>query len=213
LIDGDRMRALYERAMFLGDESALVEAERELDAAEAELALARGRMLHVRFIESRVEDVVERELFERALELFAKTGDVRGEADAAFWLGIYHQVVRGDDEAARPLLERSHALAVECGDQLTRSYAARHLGFSELGAGRVDSGRELLEESLRLRREVGNQPATAAALQALGELDLEQGRAEEARARLEEAAELAKASGARRVLSGSKRRGAKGERC
>jgi CYTH domain-containing protein len=34
---------LYERAVFTGDAAPLAEADRELDAAEADLAVARGR--------------------------------------------------------------------------------------------------------------------------------------------------------------------------
>jgi hypothetical protein len=39
---------LYERAVFEGDAAALAEAGRDLDGVEADLALARGRLLHVR---------------------------------------------------------------------------------------------------------------------------------------------------------------------
>jgi tetratricopeptide (TPR) repeat protein len=200
MIDPGRAVELYERAMFMGDDTALEESEHELAAAEAALALARGRMIHVRFVDTREDDPAECELFERARDLYVSLGDRRGEGEATFWLAIYHQVVRGDDGAARPLLEQGHALAVECGDALLRSYTARHLGFSELEAGRPEEGRELLEESLRLRREVGHLPATAAALEALAELDLREGRREEAAARLDEAAELAHEAGATRVL-------------
>jgi hypothetical protein len=43
----DRVRQaglLYERAVFSGDAGPLSEADRELDAAEADLAVARGRL-------------------------------------------------------------------------------------------------------------------------------------------------------------------------
>jgi hypothetical protein len=45
----ERARKGYERAVFGGDTSALVEAERGLDAVEADAALARGLILHARF--------------------------------------------------------------------------------------------------------------------------------------------------------------------
>ena len=49
----ERSRLLYQRALVDGDTSALAQAEQELDAAEADLALARGRLLHARFLEQR----------------------------------------------------------------------------------------------------------------------------------------------------------------
>jgi hypothetical protein len=57
---------MYERAVFRGDDAALVAADRELDGVEADLALARGRIVHARFLARRVEDPAELPLFERA---------------------------------------------------------------------------------------------------------------------------------------------------
>lgn len=44
-----RARAVYERAVFGGDISALLDAAQGLDAVEAHAALARGLILHARF--------------------------------------------------------------------------------------------------------------------------------------------------------------------
>jgi len=41
---------LYESAVFGGNAEALSTGDRELDAVEADLALARGRLLHARFL-------------------------------------------------------------------------------------------------------------------------------------------------------------------
>ncbi|MFF9279942.1 hypothetical protein [Streptomyces griseosporeus] len=49
-------QVLYERAVFDGDEDAVPAGERVLDGVEADLALARGRLLHARFLEERAED-------------------------------------------------------------------------------------------------------------------------------------------------------------
>ena len=46
----DRSRLLYEQALFESDAGALTEAERELEGVAADLALARGRMIHGRFL-------------------------------------------------------------------------------------------------------------------------------------------------------------------
>jgi len=49
----DQARLGYERSVFGGDHSLLDAADRALDAAEADLALARGRILHARFLAAR----------------------------------------------------------------------------------------------------------------------------------------------------------------
>jgi hypothetical protein len=46
----EQARLLYERAVFQDDVSALAQADHVLDAAEAALALARGRITHARFL-------------------------------------------------------------------------------------------------------------------------------------------------------------------
>jgi tetratricopeptide (TPR) repeat protein len=196
----ERARELYDRATFGGDADAVAVADRELDAVEADLALARGRLLHVRFLAGQEEDPRELELMDRAAELYHQLGDVRGEAESLFWAGTYHQVVRGDQQAARPLLERSYALASQAGDKLTLSYAIRHLGFAEMAAGNSGAAREHLAESLRLRREIGFMPGVAAALLALAELAAESGDREAAQPLLDEAVSVAEASDAQRVL-------------
>jgi len=167
----ERAKALYEQAVFGGDAGALLIAERDLDGVEADLALARGRVLHARFLdERRHEDLRELALFERAAELYQGLNDVRGESEALFWIGTFHQVVRGDSRLALPIFEQSYELAAQAGDKLTLSYAARHLGFAQAEAGRLDAAREKLEESVRLRRDIGFDQGVAAGLLALAQL-------------------------------------------
>ncbi|MER5355442.1 tetratricopeptide repeat protein [Kitasatospora sp. NPDC002551] len=190
----------YENAVFGGDGSGLAEAERELDGVEAELALARGKLLHARFLADRVEYPRELELFERAAGLYRELGDARGEGEALFWAGTFHQVVRDDAPAALPALERALALATRGGDLLTMSYALRHLGIAAHTAGRPDEARERLEESTRLRWELGFLPGVAANLVGLGYLAAQQDRREDAAALLEEATDLATAAGAHGIL-------------
>ncbi|MEU7692762.1 tetratricopeptide repeat protein [Microbispora sp. SCL1-1] len=208
----ERALALYEQAVFGGDASALAEADRELDAVEADLttrgsgrdiaaaeaglALARGRIVHARFLEHHEEDPRELELFERAADLFRRLGDTRGEGEALFWIGCFHQVVRHDDEAAGPALRRSHELAAGAGDKLTMSYALRHLGIADHKAGRLEAARERLEESVRLRRELGFHPGVAANLVGLAYIAAAEGRRDDALRLLDEAAVLAETSGA-----------------
>ncbi|CAA9429470.1 hypothetical protein AVDCRST_MAG82-2000 [uncultured Rubrobacteraceae bacterium] len=196
----EKARLIYERAVFGGDVGALAAAERELDAFEADLALARGRVVHARFLEERDEDPDELQLFLRALLLYQALGDARGEGESLFWVGCFYQVVRNDDETAVPALERSRELAARAGDKSTESYALRHLGIAEHTAGRLDAARERLEESVRLRREIGFLPGVAANLVGLIYVAAAQGRRGDALALAEEATGIAEASGARGIV-------------
>ncbi len=203
----ERSRLLYERALFQGDRAALVAAGRELDAVEADLTLARGRLIHGRFLEQRTanpgkaaEDLRELALFDRAVRLYQGLGDLRGEAEALFWVGCCHQVVRRDNAAAVPALDRSLELATRVGDTATMSEALRHLGIAEHAAGRLDAARERLEESTRLRREAGSLPGVASNLVGLIYIAHRQGRHDDARALAEEARAIAEAASAHTIM-------------
>ncbi|MEV6964672.1 tetratricopeptide repeat protein [Hamadaea sp. NPDC051192] len=192
----DQARSAYEKGTFGGDVGDLDAAERGLDALEADTALARGRLLNVRFFADRVEDPRELELFERAASLYAGLGDQRGEGEALFWIGIVHQVVRDDRAAALPWFERSLALATATGDTLTQSYALRHLGVVAHADGRLEQAREFLEQSSALRRELGFLSGVAANQVGLAYLAFGDGRRDDALSILDEAAALARDSGA-----------------
>lgn len=196
----ERAQLLYERVVFGGDDSALATAAKELDAVEADLALARGRIMHARSLQEHTEDPAELALFQRAMELYQLLGDVRGEGEALFWIGCFHQVVRHDDDAAVPALERSCELAEQVADTLTLSYALRHLGVAEHTAGRLDAARTRLEESVRLRRELGFTPGIAANLVGLAYIAAQEDRRDDAKALIDEAGALAQSSGAYAVL-------------
>jgi tetratricopeptide (TPR) repeat protein len=202
----ENARRLYERAVFEGDAGALGQADRDLDGVEADLALARGRILHTRFLHQRDTgpdraraDPEELPLFDRAVRLYQALGDTRGEAEALFWVGCFHQVVRRDNDMAVPLLDRSLELATTAGDKRTMSEALRHLGIAAHTAGRLDEARVRLEESTRLCRELGQPAGVAANLVGLGYIAAGQGRRDDAHALLAEAAGLATASGAYRI--------------
>lgn len=198
----DRLRQaaeLCDRTVFEGDIGVLPDADRALDAVEAALALARGRVLHARFLDEGVEDPRERVLFERAAELYEAVGDVPGQARARFQLGTYHQVVRGDNAAAGHEFERARELAEQAADSLTLSYTLRHLGVVAHMAGRLDEAREHLEESTRLRRERDFPAGVAANLVGLAYLAHAQGRHGEVGGLLDEAEALARAGRAHRI--------------
>jgi len=197
----DRAAELYERAVFGGSFGAIEQGLREVDAVEADAALARGRLLHASYLSTGEEDAAELPLFERAVELYAGLGDLRGQAEALFWVAIRHQVIHGDQETALPLLERARTLAEQAGDRLTLSYVLRHLCFVEKDAGRAEQARELMEESTRLRREIGFLPGVAANLVGLAYMATEAGRPSESGPLLDEAEPLAKESGADGILA------------
>jgi tetratricopeptide (TPR) repeat protein len=202
-----RAGQLYERAVFQGDVGALTEADRELDSAEADLALARARIIHTRFLHQRdedpsqaAEDPRELALLDRALHLYRVLGDGRGEAEALFWIGCFHQVVRRDNDAAAPALTRSLELASQAGDKFTMSEALRHLGIRAHAAGDLEAARQHLEESTTLRRDIGHLPGVAANLVGLAYIAAGQDRRVDARALLDEAGAIAEASDAQRIV-------------
>jgi tetratricopeptide (TPR) repeat protein len=162
--------------------------------------------MHTRFLGQRDEaperaaaDPRELALFERAAELYRDRADGRGEAEALFWVGCFHQVVRRDDLTAVPILERSRQLADAAGDKRTLSEVLRHLGIAEHRAGRLGAARDRLEESTRLRREIGQLPGVAANLVGLAYIAAAANRPDDARALLSEAAAIAQSTGAHRI--------------
>jgi tetratricopeptide (TPR) repeat protein len=199
LVDGPLVRAdlLNEQALFTGSADARTAAVRELDRAEALLALGRGRVLHARFLVDRAaEDPEELAHFQRALVIAERIEDRGVEAQARFWVGLVHQVIRGDQDAALPHFQRSYDLARELGDTVTMSYAVRHLAFGDDEAGRHEQAWARFSESVELRRAAGFLPGVAAGLATLGEVAAEHGRPAEARELLEEARALAERVGA-----------------
>lgn len=190
---------LYERAVFNGDYAELPDADRALDAVEARLLLQRGRILHCRFLETRAEPADELAYFERAAELFRGADEERGEAEALFWIGCFHQVVRDDNVTAVSFLTKAAELSRKTGDQLTLSYALRHLGIAAHMANEYDEARALLEESTALRRSLNFTPGVAANLVGLIYLAIAQNRTADAQALATEATNLATASGALKI--------------
>ncbi len=121
---------------------------------------------------------------------------MEGEAIASFWVGCVHHVVRRDGGKALAFLQ----LAYETGGDLTRSYAARHLGFYAMETHDLTRAGELLEESLRLRRAQGSAAEVAAAALALAEHRALAGRPEESERLLAEAERIARSAKATGVV-------------
>ncbi len=198
---------LHDQAVFTGDAEPLAYASRELDAAEADLAVARGKLMHTQFLLRRDQDPAVAEadpgelpLFERAAGLYRALGDTRGEADALFWAGCFHQVVSRDNGVAVPVLARSLELASQAGDKAVMAEALRHLGIAAHAGGDLETARQRLEESTRLRRETGLLPAVAANIVGLAYIAAAQDRPDDALALISEGRAIARASQAGRVL-------------
>jgi len=209
-VDGRVRQAglLYERAVFTGEAGSLAGADRELDAAEAELAVARGRLMHARFLLRRDQDPAAAEqgpselpLFERAAQLYRALGDIGGEAEALFWVGCFHQVIGHDNATAVPLLEQSLNLATQAGDKAVMAEALRHLGIAAHSTGRLEAARQRLEESTRLRREIGLLPGAAANMIGLAYIAGAQERNDDVLTLLDEASTIAKTCHAHRILA------------
>ena len=203
----EQARLAYERAILDGEAGALDGADRDLDGVEADLALARGRVIHGRFLVQRAEDPEraaedprELRLFEQAARLYRERGDLRGEGEALFWIGCCHQVVRRDHAAAVPMLRRSLELATQAGDTTTMAEALRHLGIAEHAAGRLEAARQYLEESTRLRRADGAMAGVASNQVGLVYIAAGQGRREDALALADEARAIAEAAGAQAIV-------------
>jgi tetratricopeptide (TPR) repeat protein len=203
----EQARLLYERAIFSGDASVLSVADRGLDAVEADLALARGQIIHARFLDQRSEDPEEAtedpdELayFEHAAKLYELLGDERGEGEALFWIGCFRQVVQRNNKDALPFLERAKELAAQAGDKKTMAEALRHLGIAAHYAGQLDTARARLEESLQLRRDIGLVLGVASNQVGLAYVTAQQGHLDEAMTLLDEAAATARAGGAHETL-------------
>ncbi|WP_051966863.1 hypothetical protein [Kitasatospora mediocidica] len=181
----------YHRAVFADDRAGLPAAGRALDAVAADLALARGRLLHADFLDSGLADPREAELFAEAARCYAALGDRRGEGEALFWVGLVNQMIDQDDVAAAEVFDRALSLANETGDRLTASYILRHIGIGAHRAGQLDVARERLTESTRLRRELGFEDGAAANLVGLAYLAAQQDRRDDAARHLDEGDELA----------------------
>jgi tetratricopeptide (TPR) repeat protein len=201
-----RAEIRYARAVLTGAASQLAEADRELDAAEADLALARGQLMHARFLlhsdedpAAAHEDPHELPLFERAVLLYRELGDTGGEAAALFWVGCFHQVVRHDNATAVPVLEQSVKLASQAGNKATLAEALRHLGIAAHRTGRLELAEQHLAESTQLRREIGLLPGAAANMVGLAYIAAARGRTDDALALLDEAGAIARASQADRI--------------
>lgn len=143
---------------------------------EAALLHWQAMALHYRVVDAGLASVLpavaeaEEALFERALSLRREVGDRAGIAESLFGLGLVHQVLRGDWDAAEPYFFEALIEADAHGDLLTRSEAHRHVGFFHLVVtGRTAAAVEHLRSSLDLRVELADPRLLATGSLALGQ--------------------------------------------
>ena len=194
----------YDDAVFGGRPTAVDAGLAATRHAQAVVDLARGKLLHARYLsaDERPGDVPDEvAAFGSAAEGFGAVGDERGRGEAVLWQGLYHQVVRSDSETALPFLESARDVARAERDDLTLSYAERHLGFHAWGAGHDSEARAHLERSVELRRAIHWPAGTSAALLALAEFEATHDDRDEAARHLAEARTLAVDADAQGVLA------------
>lgn len=197
LIHAERV---FEAYVFNGDAGDLMSAELGLDGVEADLALSRGRLEHMRFLAGLCEQPNQLPWLERAAALYENLGDIRAQAESLFWIGMYHQVVQHDDAMAAPVLRHAYDLATDANDDLTASYVLRNLGLANLRQGSLQVAREQLEEAVRLARGAGFLPGLAANLIGLAYVAAAQGSGDDFILALCEADMVATRSGATNML-------------
>ena len=197
-----RADILNEQALFAGSTTARAAAARELDRVESRLEAERGRVLHAKFLADRgEEDPRELAHFEAALAAAERASDPLLVGWSRFWVGIVHQVVRGDDDAALPHFDAAYAAAGATESKLLASYAVRHLAFAWSNAGRHEQAWHGFRESVALRRAERFWPGIAAGLLTLAEVAQERGRPAEARRYLQQSITTAKRCGATAFLA------------
>ncbi|RIQ18407.1 tetratricopeptide repeat protein [Jiangella rhizosphaerae] len=177
--------------------------------ANAAMLHWQGMALHYRAIDAGLDALdpavveAEKEQFRRALAFRRALGDRAGVAESLFGLGLVHQVLRRDWDAAEPYFFEALTEADQHADLLTRSEAHRHVGFFHLVVtGRPDVAVGHLRHSLALRQELGDRRLLATASLALGQALLVAGHRSEGVAAIRSSVEQAAAGRLRPMWAG-----------
>jgi tetratricopeptide (TPR) repeat protein len=205
----DQVSPLLQIESHAWDATTWPKSDRLLDQVEAEVALARGRLVYERYLRSGpggypahgANGLPALPLFRTAAELFHRTGDAAREREALFWVGTLEQTLNRNYSEAAVTLERAGELAKSANDRLVLSSVERHLGFIAFLEAVPVEARAHLEESVRLRREIPFPAGVAMGLVALAELALEQKDRDGALQLLDQAAEVARSANADGALA------------
>ncbi len=169
-------------------------------ALEAAVLDRQAMLMHFRALEDDDPGTAdadgEEALFQQALEIRRALGDQAGTAESLFGLGLVHQVLRRDWDAAMPHYWEALDLAERHGDLLLRSEVHRHIGFyyamSDLQS---DKALEHLRISHELRAELGDPRWIPGGTVALGIAELADGLRERGLAHVREAVAQAQEAG------------------
>jgi tetratricopeptide (TPR) repeat protein len=200
--------AMVEAAFRTGDyepaertyQELLTRARADGDRALKAAVLDRQAMLmHFRALEgdpAQADSDGEEALFQQALEIRRDLGDQAGIAESLFGLGLVHQVLRQDWDAAMPYYWEALDLAERHGDLLLRSEVHRHVGFYYANSDlQSDKALEHLRISHELRAELGDPRWIAGGTMALGIAELVDGLREQGLAHVREAVAQAHEAG------------------
>ena len=93
--------------------------------------------------------------FQQALELREDTDNVLGKSESLFHIGlVYENGDQPDRNKALFYYGQAYQFAVERGEELDQSYAARHLGSIAEAQGDYEQAKHYYEESLALREKI-----------------------------------------------------------
>ncbi|AGZ45024.1 tetratricopeptide repeat protein [Actinoplanes friuliensis] len=168
-------------------------------ALEAAVLDRLGMLMHFQALEGDLQQADsegEEALFQQALEIRRELGDPAGTAESLFGVGLVHQVLRQDWDAAMPYYWEALDLAERYGDLLLRSEVHRHVGFyyamSDLQS---DKALDHLRISHDLRAELGDDRWIPGGTVALGIAELADGLREQGLAHVRQAVAEAHAAG------------------
>jgi tetratricopeptide (TPR) repeat protein len=161
-------------------------------ALEAAVLDRLGMLMHFQALEgdpTLADSDGEEALFRQALTIRRELGDQAGIAESLFGLGLVHQVLRNDWDAAMPCFTEALDLADAHGDLLLRSEVHRHVGFYYYANSDLHSDKALehLRISHELRAQLGDPRWIPGGTMALGLAELADGLREQGLARVREA--------------------------
>jgi tetratricopeptide (TPR) repeat protein len=170
---------------------------------EAAALAQKGMVLHFRAVELPREERAsldhgpELALFEQALAMRHEIGDEHGVAESSWQVGLVHQVLRGDSEAAAPYFRDALELVERLPDvdPWLRSEVYRHVGFDRLLDEDYDPALTYLRRSQDVRDELADTRWRAGGLTALAMASRLAGKPGEAAAYARRAIETARADG------------------
>lgn len=187
---------------------ALRRARADGDRATEAGALDRlGWLLHFQALDGDLDGArpdAEEDLFQQALAIRRELGDPAGIAASLFGVGLVHQVLRRDWNAAMPCFREALDLADRHADPLVRSECHRHVGFYyAIEDVQPEEAVRHLRTSLELREQWGDPRWLPSGTFALGMAELGAGRREEGIALIRRSIEQARDANlsARRIRS------------